>query len=232
MLLANLTEIIMPARKTTTALLSHRMAVESAPDSEHKRAVVETANARFLLLNGDLLQRNLQLIEELHQNTRWALPESQTGPELNRAMNFALRLATQTARLRAERDRVLEQAFEFARTRHYQETGVRVGELFSPLAPADELDTSSDRSAPPAQSPEPAPDATNPPAPEPETATAETADSADAAPASNKRIKACVRRLREAKVPADLLEQFRRAAQTERWSSRRLSQELHRILAA
>lgn len=211
----------MPARKRNLVILPHAMAVDLAPDSADKRAVVETANARFVLLNGDLADRDLGLLAQLQQNVSRLLASPMPDDQCLRLMAFCLRLAGQGSRLRAERGRIREQAFTFARTGHYAETGVRVGPLFNPIeAEATELDTSIDtapaKEAAAEEAPEPVRESAINPAPQ----------------ASNKQIKACVRTLKESKVDASTREQFRRQAQTERWGKDRLEAELRKLLAA
>ena len=244
----------MPARKRNLVLLSHRDAVDLAPDSADKRAVVECANARFVLLNGDITQQNMLMLSQLHQDV--ARMPARVGDDVQRlrVLAFALRLTAQVSRLRKERDQIMEAAFRFARIAHFRQTGVRVGDLFDPIAEqepaeaetgpvADAQGSELDELQPGTEVPGGCREATTTPTAqlprqaEQEPTPAETnndpvANNADTKPASNRQIKEYLHYLKRHRVNGQARENFRRRAQAEGWDKLRLSLEAHKLTAA
>jgi len=201
-------------------MLSHREAVDLAPDSADKRAVIECANARFILLNGDITEQHMLMLAQLQKDVAMMPARVHDETERLRVLAFCLRLAGQGSRLRKERDQVREEAYRFARIAHYRQTGTRVGDLFDPIVEEAQaaIDASIAEAKPVSKAPAPAPV----PAPEPEPAPR----------ASNKQIKAVVRALKEARIDAETCERFRKQAHDEAWPSNRLEAEMRRLTAA
>lgn len=248
----------MPARKRNLVLLSHREAVDLAPDSADKRAVVECANARFLLLNGDITEQNLVMLAQLQKDVALMPAQAKDDTQRLRILAFCLRLAGQVARLRKEREQIREEACRFARIAHFRQTGTRVGDLFDPISEqvAAGVDTSTANpdqggggrgegdggpvagasgSVPAGESQAGQGDG--------DAVQRDGGPAADGSgsmpgpkpvsmPASKRQIKETLHYLKRYRVNGDARENFRRRAQAEGWDKPRLSAEAHKLTAA
>lgn len=193
------------------------------PPGPLRQRVQELAEQHFDFLGGRMLQRNLQGLADIQQMLRMPPAPSldplepprppRVGDQL-RATSMIERHTRQVAQLR-------DQAYRFARQLVFMESGVRVGPVFW-----EQLEEEAEAQMEAAPAPQPAAN----PAPTPQ-AQPQSPAAAARPRASNKRIKATVRKLAE-KLPRDQVEAFRKQAIDGGFSEEELEVRARQLLAA